>query len=59
MPEPLIIATPRLELVAATPAVLRAELAGTAALAAALGATVPADWPPEFYDRDAIEYTLR
>lgn len=55
MPE---IRTPRLRLVPGTPAVLRAELESTRALAAALGADVPASWPPDFYDADAVRYTL-
>lgn len=53
------IHTPRLVLLAATAGRLRAELAGTDALAAATGARVPADWPPELYDRDAVLYSLR
>jgi ribosomal-protein-alanine N-acetyltransferase len=53
------IRTPRLHLVAATAALLRAELAGPDALAAAVGARVPPDWPPELYDRDAVRYSLR
>lgn len=52
------IRTPRLVLLAATAAMLRAELEGPDALAAAAGARVPADWPPELYDRDAVLYSL-
>jgi RimJ/RimL family protein N-acetyltransferase len=52
------IVTPRLVLLAATAAMLRAELEGLDALAAATGARVPADWPPELYDRDAVLYSL-
>lgn len=52
------IRTPRLVLVAAAAGLLRAELAGPEALAAALGARVPPDWPPELYDREANEYSL-
>ena len=52
------IRTPRLVLLAATAAMLRAELEGLDALAAATGARVPADWPPELYDRDAVLYSL-
>jgi [ribosomal protein S5]-alanine N-acetyltransferase len=48
----------RLELRPAAATALRAELAGHAALAQALSTTVPADWPPELYDADAIRYTL-
>ena len=43
------IHTPRLRLIAATAGQLRAELAGRDALAHALGAAVPDDWPPELY----------
>ncbi len=53
------IHTPRLVLVAATTALLRAELDGPDSLAATMGARVPADWPPELYDRDAVLYSLR
>jgi RimJ/RimL family protein N-acetyltransferase len=59
MSEEIVIATPRLELAAATRALLHAELRGAADLGSALGATVPAEWPPELYDRAAIEWTLR
>jgi RimJ/RimL family protein N-acetyltransferase len=52
------IHTPRLVLLAATAAMLRAELEGLDALAAATRARVPADWPPELYDRDAVLYSL-
>lgn len=52
------IRTPRLTLLAATAALLRAELEGPDRLAAAAGARVPADWPPELYDRDAVLYSL-
>ena len=48
----------RLDLIPGTPATLRAALESDAALAAALGATVPATWPPEFVDPPALEWTL-
>lgn len=48
----------RLRLVAATPASVRAELEDPSALAAILGAAVPADWPPETL-RDALPQFLR
>jgi ribosomal-protein-alanine N-acetyltransferase len=54
----LEICTPRLRLVAGTPALLRAELLSPVVLAAALGAEVPVSWPPEFYDADALRYML-
>ena len=44
-----MIRTPHLELVAASEAHLRAELAGRGAFAAALGVRVPDEWPPELY----------
>jgi len=51
-----LIKTPRLNLVAATPALLIAELTSRWKLGAALNAIVPEDWPPGEYDRDAIEF---
>lgn len=57
MPAPTrILATPRLDLVAATPAHLGAELDDPARLAGLLGAHVPPGWPPGEYDRGAMEY---
>jgi RimJ/RimL family protein N-acetyltransferase len=53
-----VLATARLDLVPATAERLRAELRGPAALAAALGARVPPDWPPGLYDRAAVEWWL-
>ncbi len=50
--------TARLALVPATATHLRAELEGHAALGKALNAEVPASWPPELYDQDAIRYSL-
>ena len=44
-----VIRTPQLELTAADAAQLRAELEGREAFAAALGARVPENWPPELY----------
>ena len=44
-----MIRTPRLRLVPATSEQVRAELGGPAALGAALGASVPDNWPPELY----------
>jgi hypothetical protein len=37
---------------------VRAALDGPEALAAALGAVVPAGWPPQFLDAPALEFTL-
>jgi RimJ/RimL family protein N-acetyltransferase len=53
-----MIATERLELVPATLQSTRAALEGKAALAANLGALVPATWPPEFLDPPSLEFTL-
>ncbi|HYM25491.1 MAG TPA: GNAT family N-acetyltransferase [Vicinamibacterales bacterium] len=53
-----MIRTPRLDLALAKEKQLRAELEGRAALAAALRCDVPDGWPPEFYDADAVNYSL-
>lgn len=53
-----MIRTERLDLVPATSALLRAALEGDAALADALGATLAASWPPEFYDADTLRFAL-
>lgn len=53
-----MIVTERLKLVPATVELARAALEGGPALAAGLGAVVPATWPPEFLDRPALEYML-
>ncbi len=53
-----MITTERLELVPATLELTRAALAGERALAAGLGAVVPATWPPEFLDPRSLEFTL-
>jgi len=55
----LPLRTPRLVLFPATPEVLEAELASPEALAAVLGADVPASWPPELYDTDAVRWVLQ
>jgi ribosomal-protein-alanine N-acetyltransferase len=51
-------ATERLDLVPATPELLRAALGPRDRLARALGARVPESWPPRYLDDAAIEYTL-
>jgi len=56
VPQP--ITTARLRLIPATDAHLRAALKGREALAAAMGRTVPASWPPEHFDATAVNYTL-
>lgn len=53
-----MIVTERLELIPATAELTQAALDGQAALAAALGARVPATWPPEFLDPPALDFTL-
>jgi ribosomal-protein-alanine N-acetyltransferase len=53
-----LIRTERLEIVAATPELTRAALAGPGALAAVLGASVPPTWPPEYLDPASLEFTL-
>jgi ribosomal-protein-alanine N-acetyltransferase len=52
------IRTPRLHLRPGTPDALRGELESPHALGVALGVAVAAGWPPEFYDADAVRYTL-
>ncbi|HWA14950.1 MAG TPA: GNAT family protein, partial [Gemmatimonadales bacterium] len=52
------LASSRLRLVSATPALLQADLHGPTSLGSALGATVAAGWPPEFYDEAAARWTL-
>jgi len=52
------IRSSRLDLIPAEARCLAAELDGPAALAAALGLRVPAGWPPDLYDRAAIEFSL-
>jgi [ribosomal protein S5]-alanine N-acetyltransferase len=42
--------TARLRLIAITPAMLKADEAGNASLAKALGAEVTAEWPPEHWE---------
>lgn len=54
-----MIFTERLELVPATVELTRAALQGQAALAAALGSSVPATWPPDLLDRPALKFTLK
>ena len=52
------IRTARLVLQPATLELLRAELSSPEALARELGAEVPATWPPELYDTDAVRWTI-
>jgi RimJ/RimL family protein N-acetyltransferase len=55
----MLIETARLTLVQASNDVLRADIEGRDALAAALGMGVSAEWPPSSeYDADAINYVI-
>ena len=56
---PLSVRTQRLELVAATVELARAEMDDVPALARLLGASVAAEWPPPLNDRDSQAWTLR
>lgn len=55
---PLITHTPRLLLLAASRALLTAELYKPQYFPVLLGAALPTDWPPGQYDRDAMLYFL-
>ena len=50
-------ADPPVRAVPATPELIDAERRDPAELAAALGAELPADWPPEFHDPNALRYS--
>jgi RimJ/RimL family protein N-acetyltransferase len=50
------LTTARLRLVPASPATIAAELEDHATLARVLGAVVPPDWPPEYHDRETLEF---
>lgn len=54
----LTLRTPRLLLRAATPGLVRAELAGRQDFARALGADVPAAWPPPLNDEASMRWIL-
>ena len=53
-----LLRTSRLVLIPATPESLRAELVAPSALGDVIDVEVPASWPPELYDADAIRWTL-
>ncbi|MBI3715352.1 MAG: GNAT family N-acetyltransferase [Betaproteobacteria bacterium] len=53
-----VLSTSRLTLVGVNGALLRADLQGAATLAAALRHPVSPAWPPQYYDEDAIRYSL-
>jgi ribosomal-protein-alanine N-acetyltransferase len=46
-------------LVAATPELVAADLAGRDAFSEAIGAEVPDNWPPEHYESTAMRWSLR
>jgi ribosomal-protein-alanine N-acetyltransferase len=52
------IFTPRLELRGGTPAIYAIPFDDRDALARALDAEVPADWPVENYDQECLDYSL-
>jgi ribosomal-protein-alanine N-acetyltransferase len=54
----MLIATNRLDLIAATPDTLRAAIAEIPTLGRQLDAKVSRDWPPELLDADALNWTL-
>jgi RimJ/RimL family protein N-acetyltransferase len=54
-----MIETARLRLIPATIETLRAELASPSELASVIRMEVAEEWPPELYDRDPIEFTIR
>jgi RimJ/RimL family protein N-acetyltransferase len=53
-----MIATARLQLIPASSEMVKAALEGPDTLAAALGASVPSTWPPEYLDAPALRFTL-
>ena len=55
---PQSILTARLKLTPATQELLQLELDDKAAFAAHFGVSLPRDWPPGEYDRDAIRFFL-
>ncbi|TVT41758.1 GNAT family N-acetyltransferase [Hymenobacter setariae] len=55
---PLIVQTPRLIILAASRALLTAELHKPQYFPVLLGAALPTDWPPGDYDREAMQYFL-
>jgi ribosomal-protein-alanine N-acetyltransferase len=53
------IESKRLKLVPATRNLVTSDLAGRDALATSLQVDVPDNWPPDLYDRQAMEFALR
>lgn len=54
-----VIESRRMTLVAATPELLAADLESRQALAEAMGAEVPENWPPQLYESTAMRWSLR
>lgn len=53
-----VLESERLTLVAATPGLIQADLAGPGALAATLRAEVPDEWPPELFSSTVMRLAL-
>lgn len=51
--------TPQLQLISATAESLKADLEGRESLEKVLKMQVPEQWPPELYDRTAMQYSYR
>ncbi|HEX9998104.1 MAG TPA: GNAT family N-acetyltransferase [Abditibacterium sp.] len=56
--ETMRIETTRLEIIAATPEIIRAEIGERERLTTLLGASVPPNWPPEFIDLQTMTFVL-
>jgi RimJ/RimL family protein N-acetyltransferase len=54
-----VVESRRLTLVAATAELVAADLASREEFAAAIGAEVPDEWPPELYDSPSMRYALQ
>lgn len=54
-----VVESRRMTLVAATPELVQADLAGRLVFAEAIGADVPEDWPPELFDNMAMRVSLQ
>ncbi len=54
-----VLESSRMVLVAANAELVRADLSGVDSLGEMLSARAPENWPPELYDREAMEYALR
>ena len=53
-----MIQSPRLNLIAATTALIKKDIAGRGFLADALGLNVPESWPPDLYGPRAMQFAL-